>query len=370
MRFIQPFPESGAMKVLQGKESVALNLAAAESQEILRRIAGRADLVLCSFRAGVADRLGVGASDLLKANPVLVYLDAPGYGIEGPYGNRPAFAPTMAAGSGIAMRNAGALVPEDNTEDLPTLRARAIQLTSAGGGSATQPDGIAALVVGTALALGGYLRERGCGGQHMLTTMLQSCAHALADDMVEYNGRPAAPQVDAGGYGFSARYRLYQAADGWVFLAVPSARDWQCLTTVAAFASLAADPRFATEPARCEHDGDLAATLGEILATRAAADWERDLLAADVGCVVADPRTVEVNYITEFGQQHGFLATVDSPVLGEYPRVGPIVSFSRSATTATVGCTLGQHTGAVLREFGYDEAVIKDLADRGVVICG
>jgi crotonobetainyl-CoA:carnitine CoA-transferase CaiB-like acyl-CoA transferase len=85
---------------------------------------------------------------------------------------------------------------------------------------------------------------------------------------------------------------------------------------------------------------------------------------------VADPRTVEVNYITEFGQQHGFLATVDSPVLGEYPRVGPIVSFSRSATTATVGCTLGQHTGAVLREFGYDEAVIKDLADRGVVICG
>jgi crotonobetainyl-CoA:carnitine CoA-transferase CaiB-like acyl-CoA transferase len=370
MRFIQPFPESGAMKVLQGKESVALNLAAPESKEILCRIAARADLVLCSFRAGVADRLGVGASDLLKANPALVYLDAPGYGIDGPYGDRPAFAPTMAAGSGIAMRNAGAMVPEDDTNDLATLRTRALQLTSAGGGSATQPDGVAALVVGTALSLGAYLQKRGCDGQHMVTTMLQSCAHVLAEDMVEYDGRPSAPQVDAGGYGFNARYRLYQAADGWVFLAVPSPADWRCLTTVAEFTPLAADPRFATEADRRGHDGELAAALAEVFITRPAADWERDLLAADAGCVVADPRTVEVNYIGELGQQHGYLATVDSPVLGEYPRVGPIVSFSRSRTTATVGCRLGQHTADVLREFGYDEAAIGDLAQRGVVSCG
>ena len=52
----------------------------------------------------------------------------------------------------------------------------------------------------------------------------------------------------------------------------------------------------------------------------------------------------EVNYVGDFGREHGYLATVNSPVLGEYPRLGPIVSFSRSATTATVGCRLGQHT--------------------------
>jgi crotonobetainyl-CoA:carnitine CoA-transferase CaiB-like acyl-CoA transferase len=370
MRVIQPFPESGAVKVLQGKESVALDLASPESAEVLSRIAARADLVLCAFRAGVAARLGVGADDLLKINPRIVYLDAPGYGIEGPYGDRPAFAPTMSAGSGIGMRNAGALVPEDDVDDLALIRRRSLQLTSAGGGSATQADGIAALVVGTALSLGAYLQKRGAGGQHMLTTMLQSCAHALCEDMVEYAGRPPLATVDAGGYGLNALYRLYETSRGWVFLAVPSEGDWRCLTGVAAFAPLVADPRFATPAGRREHDAALAEALAAVFATRPAGDWERELLAADAGCVVADERTVEANYIGEFGRRHGYLATADSPVLGEYARLGPIIGFSRSATTAPAGCRLGQHTRGVLREFGYDDATIEGLAARGVVRCG
>ena len=54
-----PFPDAGAIKVLQGKESVALDLDAPEGREIVHRLARRADLVLMSYRAGVAERLGV-----------------------------------------------------------------------------------------------------------------------------------------------------------------------------------------------------------------------------------------------------------------------------------------------------------------------
>ncbi|MGX7679267.1 CaiB/BaiF CoA transferase family protein [Jatrophihabitans sp. DSM 45814] len=371
MRKQQPFPESGAIKVLQGKESVALDLAAPESKEILQRIAKSCDLVLCSFRMGVADRLGVGADDLHRVNPQIMYLDAPGFGIRAPYGNRPAFAPTIAAGSGIAMRNAGALIPEGVPDDFDVIRARALQLQAAGGSSAAQPDGVAALAVGTALAVGAYLQSKGLGGQRMLTTMLQSCAHCLAEDMVEYAGRSQAPTADAGAHGLSALYRLYETAQGWVFLAAPSPKEWEPLVkALADQVDLSADNRFATSQSRIEHDAELAETLSLALRARTAHDWEKDLLAQDIGCVVVEDRPVEQIFMGELAESQGWLATVDSPILGEYPRLGPFNTFSRSATVATVGSTLGQHTAPVLRELGYTAEEIADLAERGVAQVG
>jgi hypothetical protein len=61
---------------------------------------------------------------------------------------------------------------------------------------------------------------------------------------------------------------------------------------------------------------------------------------------------------------------VDSPVLGEYPRLAPFATFSRSGTSATTGCTLGRHSVQVLREFGYGDEAITDLAVRDVVVLG
>jgi crotonobetainyl-CoA:carnitine CoA-transferase CaiB-like acyl-CoA transferase len=371
MRRQLPFPESGAIKVLQGKESVALDLAAPDTADILRRIAASCDLVLCSFRMGVADRLGVGADDLLAMNPNIMYLDAPGFGIQAPYGNRPAFAPTIAAGSGIAMRNAGALVPEGVPDDFDVIRSRALQLQAAGGSSAAQPDGVAALAVGTALCVAAYLQRKGLGGQRLLTTMLQSCAHCLAEDMVEFEGRGAAPTADPEAFGFGALYRLYETGSGWVFLAAPEPGEWAPLVTaLAPHVDLAGDARFATPTARRTHDAALAQAIGVALKGQSAAEWEAELLAQDVGCVVAEERPVEALFIGDFADEHGWVSTVDSPILGDYPRLGPFVRFSRSTSVAAVGCTLGQHTDAVLREFGYDTDEIADFAARGVALLG
>jgi crotonobetainyl-CoA:carnitine CoA-transferase CaiB-like acyl-CoA transferase len=375
MRTMQAFPEAGAMKVLQGKESVALDLAAPESKEILQRIAASCDLVLCSFRMGVADRLGVGVEDILRVNPRIMYLDAPGFGTRPPYGNRPAFAPTMAAGSGIAMRNAGVLVPEGMPESLEAIRTAALQLTAAGGSSAAQPDGVAALAVATTLSVAAYLQRRGMAGQRLLTTMLQCCAHCLGEDMVEYAGRGPAPTPDPEAYGFSALYRLYETGAGWVFLAAPSPGEWDVLAAaLSAHApadhDLGSDPRFVTADARREHDAELAEAIAVLLARQTAQEWEDELLGLDVGCVVADQRPVENLLVGEFADEHGWLATADSPVLGEYPRLGPFTAFSRSGTVATAGSTLGQHTEKLLRELGYGDEAIGDLVARGIVSLG
>jgi crotonobetainyl-CoA:carnitine CoA-transferase CaiB-like acyl-CoA transferase len=374
MRNMLPFPDVAGIKALVGKESIAVDIHSAEGQEIVRELARRSDVVLQSFRAGVAERLGLDAASLRAVNPDLVYLTAPGYGTDGPCGHRPAYAPTIGAGVGLAFRNAGhspaiTASPDMSIDDIKKVFGRLV-FAVMGVGNA---DGYAAVTVGTAMLLGVLARRRGAGGQSMLTTMLSTATHALSEDMVRYEGRGPAPTADAGLHGIGALYRLYPAQDGWVFLAAPSQAEWERLVSALPdFGSSLADPRWATVEDRAAHADDLAVVLADVLQRRPAAEWEKTLRAADVACVEVAPAPVEGGYLDEgsVGQLSGFVTTCEHPFLGEVPRLAPMVRFSRSATVAGDSCAVGQHTEAVLRDLGHSPERIAQLADAGVVVLG
>lgn len=372
MRTMQPFPEAGGARVLQGKESLALDMHSERGVAIIKQLAARSDLVLMSFRAGVAERLGIDADSLRAVNPDLVYLNAPGYGIDGPNGHCPAFAPTIGAGAGFAYRNAGAAIPESTDLSFEEIRSNSVRMTQASGSSFVQADGVSALGVGTALVLGLAARQRGHGGQAMLTSMLSTAAHALSQDMVEYEGRPPAPGTDPEIYGLRALYRLYPAAgDGWVFLAAPKESEWAPLLAGLGEggAALASDERFATAASRAEHDGALVDALAAVFRGRPAADWERELVAADLGCCEVADAPVELHYLDDaFGRANGYVVDADSPTFGMHARIAPLVRFSRSATRADGGCLVGQHTEAVLTELGYASAEIDAMEADGLIV--
>jgi crotonobetainyl-CoA:carnitine CoA-transferase CaiB-like acyl-CoA transferase len=360
MRSIMPFPEAGGIKVLQGKESVAVDMGTDEGREIVFELVRRADAVLQSFRAGVVDRLGYDDKTLLALNPSLVYLNAPGYGVDGPYGHRPAYAPTIGAGTGLARRNTGDSVPERDDLTLDEIREYSLRLGTAALGVG-HADGFSALGAGTAMALGLLARKRGAPGQSMLTTMLNTVAHAISEDMIEYEGRGPAPTADTGLYGLSARYRLYETADGWVFLAVPTQREFDELTTaVAPFGDL---PHGAD-------DNALAQALTTIFASRPAADWERELTAKDIACVVVEETSPEAAMMEgddSVGRTMGILVDLEHPVIGEYPRLTPLAAMSRSIGLTGGAPLLGQHTDAVLTEIGYAPERIADLRSREII---
>ena len=369
MRSLLPFPEAGAAKAMQGKESISVDMSTEEGRAIVHELARRADLALQSFRAGVAERQGVDSATLRALNPGLIYLNAPGYGTDGPCGDRPAYAPTIGAGSGLVMRSIGSSVPEHPGMSIAEIRASALRLASAGTTEYAQADGISAVTVASALALGLVARDR-CGvAQTMLTTMLTSTAHALADDMVEYEGRPPTPAADPDLFGYSARYRLYEASDGWIYLAAPAEREWPALAAaLAPEADLAGEDRFADEAGRREHDAELCAVLAGVFAGQPAQYWEDRLLGRDVGCVVAHAEPPEVVLQgKEFGAACDLLVQVEHPTFGDHVRFKPLVEFSRSTTVAEPGSLAGQHTDAILAELGYDDAAIADLHKRGIV---
>jgi len=373
LRMMLPFPEIGALRCLMGKESVAVDLATPEGRSIAHRIIADADIVLQSFRGGVAERLGLDPDTLRAINPRLIYHSAPGYGIDGPYARRPAFAPTIGAAAGIAWRNAGPVIPENADMNMMEIRRAANQLGTAVMGVGNS-DGLAALSVGTTMLLGLLARERGDGeGQDLFTSMLSSTAHGLSPVMIEYAGRPEPAKSDSNLYGYSALYRLYEAADDWVFLAAPQLKEWdRLIAALPGGAALASDPRFVNATARSAQDEALAEALSSIFATRTADAWEESLCAAGVACVRCRKGPPEANYMHEDtpGWEMGLVTTTRHPLFDEMPRIKPFLRFSRSTTVATDAGLTGQDTHAVLSEFGYGEEEIGAFAAKGVIGLG
>jgi crotonobetainyl-CoA:carnitine CoA-transferase CaiB-like acyl-CoA transferase len=318
----------------------------------------------------VAQRLGVDAETLRSLNPDLIYLDAPGYGTDGPCAQNPAFAATIGAAAGLAMRNVGPSIDERPDLTLDQIMDGARRLVTANMNGYAQSDGFSALGVATAMLLGLLVRERGGGSRTMRTSMLLTNAHALSEQMIDYLGKGPLATADPELHGFDARYRLYEAANqGWIFLAATAESDWAALATVMdQHGDLSGDDRFATEEARHANNAALAQVLAGIFVGRTANEWERDLTAVDVGCVAVSSEPVEAVLLgDDFGRGAGMVVDVVHPTFDEHPRLAPLVSLSRSATVAGVGCLLGQHTDSVLQELGYDQDAITELRAAGVV---
>jgi crotonobetainyl-CoA:carnitine CoA-transferase CaiB-like acyl-CoA transferase len=186
--------------------------------------------------------------------------------------------------------------------------------------------------------------------------MLSTMAHALSEEMVEYAGRPDPARPDADLYGLSARYRLYRAFDGWVFLAAPRDRDWPALA-----AALELPERLADD------DEKLAAVLAERFASRDAEEWERLLVPQGVTCVEVSTKPLDGLLFSELGNELGVVVETTHPTLGEYPRCTPMVRFSRSRGVAGPAPLCGRDTDAVLTELGYSRARIDELRAAGVL---
>jgi crotonobetainyl-CoA:carnitine CoA-transferase CaiB-like acyl-CoA transferase len=365
IRNVLPFPESGGARVMQGKESICLDLSTEDGRRIVHDLAKRSDVVLQSFRAGAAARAGVDAATLRALNPDLVYVNAPGYGTGGPYGPKPAYAPSIGAATGVALTD----VPDaaGGTSTLAEIKEASRRLNQAGAVPSLQADGISALGVASTILLGLVARARGRAVDDLTVTMIGTVGHALAERAVDYPDRPVGQVPDVDVTGFSALYRLYRAAEGWVFLAAPAPREWAELVAALGTDANLSDPRFATVESRHEHDAELTDELAEMFVSRPAAEWERRLTAADVGCVQVHEDVAERQIQSDEALSAEYAAPAVSPVFDEHLRMGPPVRFSRSGTQAKGGCLAGEHTDTLLGELGYDQAAIAKLRERGVV---
>ncbi|MDT5399116.1 MAG: hypothetical protein QOK33_2347 [Mycobacterium sp.] len=366
IRNLVAFPEAGGAKVLQGKESVAIDFTKPEGLELVYELAKRSDIVLQCFRGKAAERSRIDEASLKAVNPDLAFVTTSGYGVDGPFAHRAAYAPSVGAASGLAVidsHDSG-----DAPADLDDLHRRAVQLHAGGAVPAVQSDGIAAHGVGSALLVALYAKHRGRTLSNVVTTMLGTVQQAMIPYNVSYATRPADRAADDQFFGMNALYRMYPAADGYVFLAAPLSREWPALAkALSPYVDLHADERLADADSRTAHDADLIAALTPVFATKTKLEWEHELSAQDVGCVEVAEANSELVLQTDPFFEAGYAVEAVSPIFEEHRRLAPLCRFSRSRTKADAGCTIGQHTHAVLRELGLDDDVIADLRAKEIV---
>ncbi len=97
----------------RGKQSLSLDLKSAEGRAVIEKLAAEADVLLCNYRPGVMDKLGLGSEHLRSLNPRLIYCAITGFGTKGPHRGMPAYDPVIQAQSGFAaVQGAGKAGPE------------------------------------------------------------------------------------------------------------------------------------------------------------------------------------------------------------------------------------------------------------------
>jgi crotonobetainyl-CoA:carnitine CoA-transferase CaiB-like acyl-CoA transferase len=354
-----------AAKPMEGKESIAVDLRTPEGIAIAQEIIQHADVFTCGFRPAAAGRLGLDYATLVKSNPKLVYIQAAGYGNEGPFADRPTYALPASTITGSDHRHSAFWMDPAHTNEFGVLE---LQLIAGPRMIGQVPgDANAAMIVSIAMLMGLLDQRRTGEGQYVVTTMVGSGAFGYADDFCLYEGKQPLPSTNEDQTGLHSLYRCYQASTGWVFLAVTRQSEWERLTEVLASPELA-DLSFSTESDRQVNDEALGRLLERIFRSRSAGEWEKLLVERHVACVEAWAGTVaEFSLSDPYVREAGFIVEVEHPTLGKMMRHGPPVMFSETPARIAPGPVLGQHTDALLRELGHGPDHIAALRARRVV---
>jgi len=354
-------------KMVQGKESLVVDLKEPEGREIVQRLAERADVLVHNYRPGVPERLGIDYPTLRARNRRLVYLYAASYGSTGPMSARPAFHVTAGAVCGGALAQSGGTGPPAPEVELTDeqLARWSLFLTRC---NEANPDFNAALAAAAALTMALYARERTGEGQAMETRMMLSNAYTLSEHFIDYPGRPARVFPDSSMSGLHALYRLYPAGEGWVFVAAGEDRDFARLCEAMGRRDLAEDARFTDAAHRAGAQDELVRELEAVFKGRSAADWEEMLTAAGVACVQAhDGPHAAYLFDAPWSERLGFTEMAAPGGFGPYRRYGRAIRTERDLGPLGAADAAGAQSRAIATELGYAEGQIDDLVARGVI---
>ncbi|MDT4823709.1 Succinyl-CoA--L-malate CoA-transferase beta subunit [compost metagenome] len=333
----------------RNKESICIDLRQPEGQALVRKLAAEADVLIENFRPGTMEKWGLGWDVLHADNPRLIMLRVSGYGQTGPKKDEPGFAAVAEAMAGLRH-----LTGEPGRA--PVRAGLSLGDTIAGLHGA----------MGVLLAL--YQRDaRGGEGQVIDVALYESLFNLSESLLPEYSAFGAVRQPAGGALPGIAPSNAYPCSSGeYVLVAANGDAIFKRMMLAIGRPDLAEDPALAQNDGRVKRVDEIDAAI---------ADWTRTQTVESVLAVLREAqvpsgRIYTVKDIAEdpHYRARGVIESVTSAggLTVEVPGVVPRLSASPGGIHDRAP-TLGEHTDAVLKQAGFDDAAIADLRARKVI---
>ena len=338
------------MMLNRNKRGVAINLKTEDGKKILWRLLEDADIVTENYRRGAMDRMGFGYETLKAKNPRLIYCAISGFGRSGPYADRGGF-------DLIAQGMSGLMSITGEGPGRPPVKV-----------GAPVTDITAGILAAMGILGALHARTRTGEGQMVDTSLFEAgIVHTYWQSAIAL-ASGVAPGPMGSAHPLNAPYEAFQTSDGWINLGAANQTTWLRTIALLEREDLANDSRFENASGRLVNRAALAEILAVEIKKRPTAEWLAALEEAkvpsgpvlDVMQMHADPQTIARDMVVE----------VEHSRLGPVKTLGAPVKFS--GTPGGVRCSapvFGEHTAAVLSEYGFSQGEIARMAASGAIYC-
>ncbi len=331
----------------RNKRSVTLDIKQAKGQDLFCRLADTADVIIENFRPGVMDALGIGYEVMRERNPRIIYCSISGFGVDGPFADRPGLDQIIQGFSGL------------------------MSVTGFEGGEPVRVGiPIADLLTGLYGAYGILAalqaRERTGRGQVVSTSLLESMVGTLGFQAVRYLNGAGVPPPAGNHHPINAPYGVFRARDGYITLGATGDKRWTKLCEILDVREWLDDPRFKTNGARHENRLLLADLISEKLQAHTVEEWEQILNQQGIpaGPVYQMDQSLDHPQV----RHREMVVEREHPVMGTVRLLGLPVKLSETpGDVYRVPPALGEDTDAVLREIGLGDDELNRLREQDII---
>lgn len=339
-RSFGPFKEKESAyfaNVNRGKKSITIDLRKEKGQELIRKLAGKCQVLIENFRPGTMKRFKLDFSSLNELYPHLIYVSISGFGQTGPYAHLPAYDVIIQALSGLASITG----KEEPVKVGPSISDLNAALFS---------------VIGILAAL--REAEKSGKGQHLDISMLD-CQIALLENAISrYQLLGVIPQPLGSRHPSVTPFQFFKAKNGYLVVAVGNNKQWEKLSSIL---GLLPNEKFSTNDLRTKNHALLEKILSEKFQQKNVQEWCTQLQRESIPCgplqnikeMLEDAQVNSREMIKELAG----LKTPNSPF-----------KFSRTQIQIEKPSpALGEHTQEILTEMGFSAEEIIMLKKNGVI---